>query len=200
MSAARAGSDRRRRLALASAVAAVDLAIDQLTKSWAVSHLADHPIHLVGPIALRLEFNTGIAFSIGTGLTGPIIVVALVLIAAVVWFARRVPTTLGALGVGLVLGGALGNLADRVLRANHGAVIDFIYTKYWPTFNVADASLVCGCILLAWTLIRHGTGSAEPARSGDGSEPPGRVEPPKEETDDVNGSRHPDGTSAGGGR
>ena len=139
---------------LAGLVAAVVVVADQVTKSLAVAHLRHHEVHLIGPLAFRLEYNSGAAFSIGTGLTGPIIVVAVVLVAAVVWFARRVPTTPAAVAVGLVLGGAVGNLADRLVRSNHGAVIDFIYTRYWPTFNVADASIVCGCVLLAWSLLR----------------------------------------------
>lgn len=151
---------------LTGLVAALVVAADQVTKSLVVAHLRHHEVHLVGPLAFRLEFNSGAAFSIGTGLTGPIIVVAVVLVAAVVWFARRVPTTPAAVAVGLVLGGAVGNLADRLFRSNHGAVIDFIYTRYWPTFNVADASIVCGCILLAWTLLR----SSSPSRRQAGEE------------------------------
>ncbi|MGO9198539.1 MAG: signal peptidase II [Acidimicrobiales bacterium] len=164
MSERSAVHERPRRLALLTAVALVVLGVDQITKSLAVNHLRTHEIHLLGPLALRLEYNSGVAFSIGTSLTGPIIVVAVVLVLAVAWFATRVPTTLGAIGVGLILGGAVGNLADRVFRGHHGAVVDFLYTKYWPTFNVADASIVCGCALVAWSFLR----SASPKRTGDG--------------------------------
>ncbi|MGO9558350.1 MAG: signal peptidase II [Acidimicrobiales bacterium] len=160
-----AASKRRRRLALVGGVALVVVGLDQITKSLAVSHLSHHEIHIVGPIALRLEYNSGVAFSIGTSLTGPIIVVAIVLVLAVAWFARRVPTTLSAVGVGLILGGAVGNLADRLFRGNHGAVVDFLYTKYWPTFNLADSSVVCGCALVAWSFLKAGS----PRHVGDAS-------------------------------
>lgn len=149
-------SNKRRRLALLAAVAIVILALDQVTKSIAVAEWSRHPLHIAGPIALRVQYNSGVAFSIGTSLTGPIIVVVVVLVLAVAWFARRAPTTQAAVAIGLILGGAVGNLSDRLFRGHHGAVVDFIYTRYWPTFNVADASIVCGCILVAWTLLRGG--------------------------------------------
>ncbi len=158
-----AGGERRRRLLLLAAVALAVVCADQLTKSLVVADLAHHPLHLVGPLAFRLQYNSGVAFSIGTGLTGPIILVVVVLVLAVAWFARHVPSTKVAVGVGLILGGALGNLADRLFRPDHGAVVDFIYTRYWPTFNLADASIVCGCILVAWAFFRSG-GSREGAR------------------------------------
>lgn len=154
-------AERRRRLVLLGLVALATLALDQVTKSLAVAQLQSHSVHIVGPIWLRLEYNSGVAFSIGTGLTGPIIVVVVVLVAAVAWFARRVPTTPAAVGVGLILGGAVGNLSDRVFRGHHGAVVDFIYTRYWPTFNLADASIVCGCFLLAISVLRS-EGRARP--------------------------------------
>jgi signal peptidase II len=154
---------RRRRLWLLAVVAVAVVVVDQVTKTLAVEHLSGHEVHLVGPLAFRLAYNSGVAFSIGTSLTGLIIVVVVVLVAAIAWFARRVPTTSAAVGAGLVIGGALGNLADRLFRAHHGAVVDFIYTRYWPTFNVADACIVCGCVLVAWTLLRH---SPSPRRAG----------------------------------
>ncbi len=160
--------ERRRRICLVILVAIAALAADQVTKSIAVARLQTHEVHIAGPIAFRLQYNSGIAFSIGTGLTGPIIVVAIVLVLVVAWFARRVPTTGAAVGAGLILGGAVGNLSDRLFRGHHGAVVDFIYTKYWPTFNLADASIVCGCIIVAWTLIASGR-----SRRGETGVPPG---------------------------
>ena len=167
MSAGSAARERRRRLGLLAVVAVAVLGADQVTKSLAVAHLQDHPVHIAGPIALRLEYNSGVAFSIGSSLTGPIIIVAVALIAAVVWFARRVPTTLAAVGVGLIIGGAVGNLSDRLFRGHHGAVVDFLYTKYWPTFNVADSAVVCGCILVAWSVLR----SSHPSQAQPGERP-----------------------------
>jgi signal peptidase II len=147
---------RRRRTALVVAVAALVVAADQITKSLAVADLSSHGVHIIGPFSFRLAYNTGVAFSIGTGLTGPIVVVAVVLVLVIAWMGRGVPTTTAAVALGLVLGGALGNLCDRIFRSHHGAVVDFVYTRFWPTFNVADSCIVVGCFLLALSFIRHG--------------------------------------------
>lgn len=145
---------RRRRSALLVAIAAVVVAVDQVTKSLAVAGLSHHGVTLVGPVGFRLAYNSGIAFSLGTSLTGPIIIVVVVAVLLLAFLARRVPTTLASVGAGLVLGGAVGNLCDRLFRGHHGAVVDFIYTRYWPTFNVADACIVCGCVILGWSFLR----------------------------------------------
>lgn len=162
MSSGRAGREQRRRLGLIVAVAVAVLAIDQVTKTLAVDHLSRHPVHILGSIWLRLEYNSGVAFSIGTGLTGVIVVVVVLLVIGVIWFGSRVPTALAAFAVGLVLGGALGNLSDRIFRGHHGAVVDFLYTRYWPTFNAADSAVVIGCILLAWSVLRSPGGWNRP--------------------------------------
>jgi len=147
---------RRRRLVIIAVIAAVVVTADQVTKSLAVAHLAHHNVHLLGPLSLRLFYNSGVAFSVGSGLTVPIIIVAVVLVLMIIWFARGVPTTTAAVAVGLVLGGALGNLSDRLFRGHHGAVVDFIYSRVWPTFNVADSCVVVGSILLALSFARAG--------------------------------------------
>jgi signal peptidase II len=137
-----------------AAIALIVVIADQVTKSLAVARLSAGPIHLIGPFALALTYNTGVAFSIGTGLTLPIVVIVVVLMAVVAWFGRTVPNSAAAIGVGMILGGAIGNLADRLFRGHHGAVVDFIYSGFWPTFNLADASIVCGSILLGVALWR----------------------------------------------
>lgn len=139
----------------------VVLVADQVTKSLAVDHLSGHPRHLLGPIGLDLTYNRGIAFSLGTGLTWPIVVIGALVVVALVVVARRAPSRLVATGLGLVLGGALGNLADRLGRGHGGAVVDFIHVGIWPTFNLADSAIVCGCGLLGWSLWRRSGG--EPA-------------------------------------
>lgn len=132
------------------------MAADQLTKTWALNHLAvGVPRHVIGPANLLLTFNSGAAFSLGTGVT-PIVVAAVVIL--VVWLmaftrrASRTATTPAALGLGLVLGGAVGNLADRVFRHIPGhpaAVVDFIQAVgWWPVFNVADACIVVGVAVI----------------------------------------------------
>jgi signal peptidase II len=80
--------------------------------------------------------------------------VAVVLVVVLVVLAWRAPTAGRAAILGLILGGALGNLADRAFRNDHGAVVDFIALHFWPTFNVADASIVVGCVLLLVALVR----------------------------------------------
>ncbi len=161
----------RARLAALGVTAAVGLGADQLTKSLAVHYLSGGPLHLVGPLSLALTYNSGAAFSIGQGLAPLLVVVGVALVAVLVGVGRTVADTPSALAIGLVLGGALGNLADRLVRANHGAVIDFIQTRYWPTFNLADACIVCGAVLLVVSGLRRR------APSGSTGRPPGR-EPP----------------------
>jgi signal peptidase II len=142
------------RLAAASAVAAVVVLVDQLTKAWAVSRLSQGPVHVVGPLDFELQRNTGSAFSLFQGEAAVLVVVAVVLVGALLVLAGRAPTSGRAVVLGLILGGALGNLADRLFRGDHGAVIDFIALHVWPTFNVADACIVVGCILLVVSLLR----------------------------------------------
>jgi signal peptidase II len=150
-------------MALTAVLAVVVVTVDQLTKTLAVDHLSQHSVHLVGPFRFELSYNSGVAFSLGSGFTVPIILIAAVLIVSVAWFGRGVPSTSAAVAVGLILGGAVGNLADRVIRAHHGAVVDFIYSGFWPTFNVADSCVVCGSILLAIAIWRSGRSPAEAA-------------------------------------
>jgi signal peptidase II len=133
-----------------------------------VHDLTTHSVHVIGPLYFRLQYNSGVAFSIGTSFTGIIVIAVIAVVALVIYYARRTPSTSAAIAVGLILGGALGNLADRLFRGHHGAVVDFIYTRYWPTFNVADSCVVCGCALLAWSLLRtpaQGNAPAQPLGS-----------------------------------
>jgi signal peptidase II len=73
--------------------------------------------------------------------------------------------------MGALLGGALGNLADRLIRHHHGAVIDFIDLRWWPVFNVADAAITVGAALLALVLFRARSGAVPPAPSGPAAGP-----------------------------
>jgi signal peptidase II len=138
------------RPAVIPVVAAGVVAIDQLTKSWALSHLKDRSDHVVGPVKLILTFNSGAAFNLGTGVTPIVETVVVVLVVVLVLFSRRASrraSLLTSIGLGLLLGGAVGNLADRVFRHHHGAVVDFIQAAgWWPIFNLADASIVGGML------------------------------------------------------
>jgi signal peptidase II len=135
------------------AVAGVVIAADQVTKQLALQDLTEGvPKHVLGPTNLLLTFNKGTAFSIGTGVAP---IVEAIVIVLVVWLvlaslrAGRSASAVALVGLGLLLGGALGNLSDRVFRHHHGAVVDFIQAvSWWPVFNVADASIVIGVIVL----------------------------------------------------
>jgi signal peptidase II len=139
----------------------VVVALDQLTKTWAVRALDDGPVDLFWTLSLDLTFNTGAAFSRGRGL-GPIIGVAAAVVALVLlWTGRTVESRAGAIAVGMVLGGAAGNLADRAFRAGGdgflgGAVVDFVDLEWWPVFNLADACIVIGALLLMLVTARAG--------------------------------------------
>jgi signal peptidase II len=140
-----AGARHRGTFARAAVVVVV---LDQLTKQWALSALSDEPMDLVGSLRLKLVFNDSAAFSLGGGNTTAIALVGLVVAAVLVrmgWQADRRPW---ALGLGIVLGGALGNLADRAFRAGNGLlggrVVDMIDLQWWPVFNVADTALWVG--------------------------------------------------------
>jgi signal peptidase II len=138
---------------LLAAIAAAVVGIDQLTKAWALNALAEHSRPLIGPVRLTLTRNTAGAFGLGGAAVPFLAVGALVL---VVFMASTGATTrqpLLAVAVGLVLGGALGNLADRLFRGHgllKGAVVDFVDLRVWPVFNLADAAITCGCLLLVW--------------------------------------------------
>ena len=144
-----------RRFPLLAAIAAAVVAVDQLTKWWALEALDDRTIHLVWTLQLHLTFNTGTAFSLGAGRGGMVALVAVVVVAAMVWVGRGVTGVAAAGALGLVLGGAVGNLADRVFREGDGflggAVVDFVDLQWWPVFNLADAAISCGVILLLVT-------------------------------------------------
>jgi signal peptidase II len=127
---------------------------DQLTKWWAVTRLASGPIHLVGTLDLELSRNTGASFSLFQGKAFVLVPVAVVLVVWLLVMAWRSASTGRAVVFGLILGGALGNLADRLFRDDHGAVVDFVALHFWPTFNLADASIVVGCLLLVVSLLR----------------------------------------------
>lgn len=139
---------RARRLALTGIVAAVVVVLDQITKTLALNALDDGPIHLFWTVNLDLSFNRGVAFSMGTGLTPLITIAAIVLVGGLLAFARHASSRFLAFALGLLLGGALGNLTDRLFRGHEGAVIDFIDLEWWPVFNVADIGVSVGAVLM----------------------------------------------------
>lgn len=148
------GRGNGRHLLLTASVAIAVYTLDQLSKSWAVDRLSDgRTIDLIGSLRFNLAFNSGAAFSQGTG-SGPIIaLVAVVVVVVLLWTGRSSTSRTSAFAVGLVVGGAVGNLSDRLLRDGPGgffggAVVDFVDLQWWPIFNVADSAIVIGGILL----------------------------------------------------
>ena len=143
-----------RRLMVAAGVVTLVVVGDQLSKWWAVDRLSRGPIHVVGTLDLELTRNSGSAFSLFQGGSAVLVVVAIALVVALALMVRRSGSLGSAAIIGLIMGGALGNLADRLFRNDHGAVVDFIALHFWPTFNVADSCIVVGCGLLAISLAR----------------------------------------------
>jgi signal peptidase II len=148
-----------RKLRLVGGVAVAVLVADQLTKHAALGALADGPVDVIGSLRFNLLYNTGTAFSMGSGKgLGPwISVLAIgVVVGLSLGFTSRF--RLGAVAAGLIAGGAVGNLADRAFRGDdgflHGAVIDFVDLQWWPVFNVADAAICVGAALLVLASLR----------------------------------------------
>ena len=123
------------------------VATDQATKTWALHRLSQGPIHVLWKLDLVLSYNSGSAFGLAQGWAPVLTAAAGLIVVALLAVLRGARSWPMALALGLVLGGALGNLADRVLRGNHGAVVDFIALHFWPTFNVADSCIVVGVAL-----------------------------------------------------
>jgi signal peptidase II len=132
--------------------AAVVVALDQLTKQWALSTLADGPVDLVGSLRLNLVFNDRAAFSLGPSNTTAIAVTGLLIVGVIVRMGWTADRRGWALGLGIVLGGALGNLSDRAFREGDGLlggmVVDMVDLQWWPVFNLADAALWVGIAVL----------------------------------------------------
>jgi signal peptidase II len=139
--------------------------LDQVTKSWAVSALADgHVIHVIGSLQFSLGLNSGFAFSQGQGM-GPLVgIFAIIAVLFLLRAVRKATTQLSAMALCAIVAGALGNIADRIFRGEgwlHGRVVDFIDVQWWPVFNVADSSITVGaCALIAAMLMesRNGKG------------------------------------------
>lgn len=137
---------------LVAATAAGALALDASTKSYAAAFLDDRVIPVLGGrLLLRESRNPGAAFSIGTDHTVLITLLALVVVAAIAVHARSVTDRAYAIGLGLVAGGAAGNLVDRLLRSPgpfRGQVVDWIDLGWFPSFNLADTAITIGAGLL----------------------------------------------------
>ena len=136
---------------IALAVAAVIIGLDQLSKWWALNALDDGPITLIGDfLVLKLVFNPGAAFSSLQGSGVLLAVIAIVVVLVLVRVSGSAEHRHEAAVFGLILGGAAGNLLDRIFRADgflDGKVVDWVDLWFIPTFNVADSSLTVGAVL-----------------------------------------------------
>ncbi|MBO0856105.1 MAG: signal peptidase II [Nocardia sp.] len=143
-----------RRLPWLLLIAVVVLAVDLGTKALVVATMRPgEPISIIGDVfRLNLIRNSGAAFSMATGMTWLLTLIAVAVVIGVIRIGRTLRSRGWAVGLGLVLGGALGNLVDRLFRSPgplQGHVVDFIsVTRWWPVFNIADSAIVCGAILL----------------------------------------------------
>lgn len=162
----------RGRLAPGSiAVAAAIVVVDQITKWWAVAELEDRNIGLVWTLRLNLSYNTGAAFGMGRDM-GPIIaVLAMVIVVGLLLSLRRSGSRTVDIAIGMIIGGAIGNLIDRFVRDPgwlRGGVVDFIDFQWFPVFNVADMGITIGgalLVLASWRIARTplDEGTPEPA-------------------------------------
>lgn len=172
-----------RRVGVLVTVALVVFALDIVSKVIVVAQLSDRPaVRLLdGLLTLRITRNSGAAFSIGTGMTVVFTLIAAGVVVAILRTARRLRSLPWAISLGLLLGGATGNLTDRLLRAPaplRGHVVDWIELPHWPVFNVADSAIVCGGVLAVLLAARglqldgtRVTGDAEPDEPKPGTEP-----------------------------
>jgi signal peptidase II len=137
---------------LAAALVVLVVALDQATKAWAVSSLDDGPVSIIGSdVELRLSRNSGGAFGLFGAYTPLLAVLAVVMAVVLIRAVQHADDSLTVVALALVLGGALGNLADRVFRAPSflsGHVVDFVKLGSFPTFNVADSAITIGAVVL----------------------------------------------------
>jgi signal peptidase II len=154
------GTGRWRATWLLAAIAAGVVLVDQVTKQLTVANLADgEPVRLLGgALYLTYATNSGAAFNFGSSYTWVFPVFAIAVIGWIGWMTLKLRSVPWAVSLGLVAGGAMGNLADRLFRAPgpfRGEVVDMIsvfdpHGQVWPVFNIADSSLVCGVIIAVW--------------------------------------------------
>jgi signal peptidase II len=144
-------------------VAALVWATDLVSKNWAIHYLEGRePRKLMGNL-LRLTFtkNSGAAFNLAPNGTILLAVFAIIVIGVIGYWTPKITSGKWAVVLGLVLGGTLGNLTDRILRANvgtgvmKGRVIDWIELPHWPVFNLADSSIVVAAFIASYLSLRN---------------------------------------------
>lgn len=150
---------RRSLFWLVLAIAVAWVTTDQVTKTIAETRLSDGSTHpFIGELLqFHLVYNPGAAFSMGTGATGLLTILALTVTVVIIWNARRLGSLGWAIGLGLLLGGAVGNLTDRLTREpgfGKGHVVDFLMLPNFPIFNVADIGITSAAVLIGLLALR----------------------------------------------
>jgi len=149
----------RRTLPALIAVAAAVTAVDQLTKWLAQRELVGNDVDLIGSLRLHLVYNKGAAFSLGSRFAPIIALVAVAVVVTLLGMGRKLRGWVPLIAVAAIVGGAVGNLLDRLFREGSGIlggpVIDFIDLQWWPVFNVADMAITLGAVALALTAGRE---------------------------------------------
>jgi signal peptidase II len=142
---------RPRRIGVLAGTAVTVLLLDIISKVTVVATLSDRPpVRLLGFLTLLVSRNPGAAFSIGTSMTLVFSAIAVGVIVTILRTSRRIRAISWAITLGLLLGGATGNLLDRIFRypgTFRGFVVDWIEVPHWPVFNLADSAIVCGGVL-----------------------------------------------------
>jgi signal peptidase II len=137
--------------------------LDRLTKYLAQRHLAGRPAVEIIPhvVQLRYTTNAGGAFGLFGGQPWLFFGATVIVCAAIVIASARLSSAAGAVGFGLILGGALGNLTDRIIRGPgvSGRVIDFVDFHIWPVFNAADSAIVIGALIVLLAGVRRSQGA-----------------------------------------
>jgi signal peptidase II len=152
----------RRGAAIVFGTAAIAYLLDRCTKLWAERAFASGPVDVIpGVLTFRYVSNAGGAFSLGQSAPWFFAAATLAVSVLIVATAFRRRSVLTSVALGLILGGALGNLTDRAVRGSglSGHVVDFIDVHIWPVFNLADSAVVIGAILLAVSSLRDQGGS-----------------------------------------
>ena len=132
------------------------LVVDQVTKTIALETIeVGRPVDLIeGAVSFNLSFNPGGVFGLGQGFPGVFLVATVAVTLGILFWARRIEDPSWLIPLGLVLGGGLGNVVDRVFRGFDGRVVDFIDLHVWPVFNVADMAIVTGVGLVLVSALR----------------------------------------------
>ncbi|MFI7589406.1 signal peptidase II [Spongisporangium articulatum] len=150
-------------LSIVLSIAVVVLALDQAAKAWAIAALGDRygdeaRVAVLGDLfGFRLVRNPGAAFSMATGTTWIFTIIATVVVVVIVRMSRKLGSRLWTVAFGLLLGGATGNLTDRLFRAPgfaRGHVVDFLELPHWPVFNLADSAICCAAALIVLASLR----------------------------------------------